>query len=242
MKFALGLFEHPYSDPALLAKVGSEEHRAVAREAVSKSLVLLKNDGVFPIAKDEPTILVAGTANNIGFQSGGWTIEWQGLLGDNTPGTSLLDGIRNTVSADTNVINDPGARFAAVPEGENVALCIGVVGELPYAEGVGDNATLALSGKDIGVINRLSERCDKVAILLISGRPLIITDLVDKADAWVAAWLPGTEGQGVADVLFGDMPFTGKLPYTWPKSVDNLPLGNLKPEDVLFPYGFGLSD
>jgi len=244
VKFALGLFEHPFSDPSLLASVGSAEHRAVAREAVSKSLVLLKNQGVFPIAKDVPTILVAGDADNIGFQSGGWTIEWQGGYGDITPGTSILKAIQDAVSPETNVIDDPYGRFNDVPDGTNVELCIAVVGEAPYAEGRGDSATLSLSVRDTALLSNLRKRCDKLAVILISGRPLIITDQLAEMDALVAAWLPGTEGGGIADVIFGDKPFTGKLPYTWPRSVDQLPLdfSTLKEANVLFPFGFGLTD
>ncbi|MFO7680424.1 MAG: glycoside hydrolase family 3 C-terminal domain-containing protein [Chloroflexota bacterium] len=121
-------------------------------------------------------------------------------------------------------------------------VCLAVVGELPYAEGIGDSATLMLPVKEIRTLNRMAEMCDQLAVVLVSGRPLIITDHIDNWDALVAAWLPGTEGQGVADVLFGDAPFTGKTAYTWPLSVDQLPLdfATLTAEDVLFPFGFGL--
>lgn len=238
VKFALGLFEQPFSEPAMLETVGSEEHRAIAREAVSKSMVLLKNENnALPLDKDLPMLLVAGFADNIGIQSGGWTIEWQGASGDITPGTTILDGIEATVGDDTEIIYDAAARFEDVPDG-NLPTCLGVVSELPYAEGIGDSTDLALSDKDAGMVERLSERCDTLIIVIVSGRPLIITEYVDGVDALVAAWLPGTEGQGVADVLFGDMPFTGKLPFTWPRSVDQLPLGTS--DDPLFPYGHGL--
>ena len=122
-------------------------------------------------------------------------------------------------------------------------VCVGVVGERPYAEGLGDSADLSLPVTDMRVLNRMEETCDQLVIILISGRPLIITDRIDSWDALVAAWLPGTEGLGVADVLFGERPFTGKLPYTWPRTIDQLPFdfANLDESDVLFPFGYGLT-
>ena len=244
VKFEMGLFEHPYSNPDLLPLVGSEEHRAVAREAVAQSQVLLKNDGnLLPLAKDLPALYVAGeAADNIGIQAGGWTIEWQGKPGDITPGTTILEAIQNTVSPETAVIYNPYAQFGDDLPAEEPMICLGVVGEPPYAEGQGDSATLTLPPKEFRTLNRLAEQCDQLAVVLVSGRPLIIADQIENWDALVAAWLPGTEGQGVADVLFGDKPFTGKTAYTWPISVDQLPLdfASLSEEDVLFPFGYGL--
>jgi beta-glucosidase len=243
VKFEMGLFEQPYSNPEFVPLVGSEQHRAVAREAVAQSQVLLKNEGdMLPLAKDLPTLYVAGAAaDDIGIQAGGWTIEWQGKQGDITPGTTILQAIENTVSAETAVVYDKFAQFDEVPDGDPI-ICLGVVGELPYAEGQGDSATLALPVKELRTVNRLVEMCDQVAVILVSGRPLMIASQVENWDALVAAWLPGTEGQGVADVLFGDAPFTGKTAYTWPLSVEQLPLdfGTLTEADVLFPFGYGL--
>jgi beta-glucosidase len=245
VKFELGLFERPYSDPALLPLVGSDEHRAVAREAVAKSLVLLKNEGdLLPLAKDLPLLLVGGeAADNIGIQSGGWTIEWQGKSGNITPGTTILQAVQATVSPETSVIYDKFGRFEDVQVDNQPVLCLGVVGELPYAEGVGDSADLQLPVNDLRVLGRMTERCDQLVVIMVSGRPLIISDQIDDWDALVAAWLPGTEGQGVADVLFGDMPFSGRLPYTWPRSVEQLPFDftTLDVGEPLFPYGFGLT-
>ncbi|MCO5190034.1 MAG: glycoside hydrolase family 3 C-terminal domain-containing protein [Anaerolineae bacterium] len=243
VKFALGLFEHPYSDPNLVPLVGSEAHRAVARDAVAQSQVLLKNDGdLLPLAKDLPTLYVAGAAaDDIGIQSGGWTIEWQGKKGAITPGTTILEGIQNAVSAETNVIYNQYAQFGDIDADEPI-VCIGVVGEEPYAEGLGDSETLRLPVTDLRTVNRLAETCDQLVVVLVSGRPLLIADRVADWDALVAAWLPGTEGQGVADVLFGDKPFTGKTAFTWPLSADQLPLDftTITDEAVLFPFGYGL--
>jgi beta-glucosidase len=250
VKFELGLFENPYSDPGLLASVGSDEHRAVAREAVGKSAVLLKNDGdVLPIGDDLNVIFVGGqAADDIGIQSGGWTIEWQGMEGSITPGTTILEGIRTSALGDAEILYDKFGNLDRVDRtggrtgGEDPDLCIGVVGERPYAEGEGDSADLALPSRDLAVLDNLMERCDRLVVVLISGRPLLIADQIDGWDALVAAWLPGTEGQGVADVLFGIEPFQGKLPYTWPRSIDQVPLEALTEggEEPLFPFGFGL--
>ncbi|MCA9951308.1 MAG: glycoside hydrolase family 3 C-terminal domain-containing protein [Anaerolineales bacterium] len=243
VKFEMGLFEHPYSNPNLVPMVGSEEHRAVAREAVAQSQVLLKNEGdLLPFPKDLPTLYVAGAAaDDIGIQSGGWTIEWQGKKGDITPGTTILEAVQNTVVPETAVIYDKFGQFGEVPFNEEL-VCLAVVGEEPYAEGLGDSAMLTLPVNELRTVKRMAEMCDQLAVVLVSGRPLMIADQIENWDALVAAWLPGTEGQGVADVLFGDKPFTGKTAYTWPMSVEQLPLDfdNLS-EEVLFPFGAGIT-
>jgi beta-glucosidase len=238
IKFQLGLFEKPFADNSLLNEIGSAEHRAVAREAVRKSLVLLKNNGILPLSKNTDHIHVAGKmSKDIGSQCGGWTITWQGQTGTITEGTTIYQAIVNSVSPETKVSysrNGSGAKDAHV--------VFVVVGEEPYAEFQGDSATLALSPADKNTIAKAKQFGVPVVIILISGRPLIITEELEQADAFMAAWLPGTEGEGVADVLFGDYAPTGKLPYTWPKSIDQVPInpGDGK-ESPLFPYGFGLS-
>jgi beta-glucosidase len=242
VKYALNLFEQPYSNPDLLSTVGSEEHRAVAQEAVAKSLVLLKNEGsIFPISKDVPYLYIGGSAmDDIGIQSGGWTITWQGESGDITPGTTILEAVQNTVSTDTQLIINQAGQFPETDE-EMPSLCLALVGETPYAEGVGDSENPTISLADKRALNKMEESCDKLAVILISGRPLIINDRIDSWDALVAAWLPGTEGQGVADVIFGDLPFRGKLSFTWPVSTEQLPVGS-SDSDPLFPFGFGLTE
>ena len=251
IKFELGLFERPQADAAMLHTVGSEAHRQLAREAVRKSLVLLKNEGhTLPLARDVSLIFVGGqAADDVGIQCGGWTIEWQGATGKITPGTTILEAIQQAVSADTSVNYDRPGEFEDVTDAAgNPAVAdvgIAVVGERPYAEGVGDRADLGLTWNDIKVIHSLRERSQKLVVILISGRPMIIIHQLPLADAFVAAWLPGTEGQGVTDVLFGDYPFTGQLPYTWPRAVGQLPFDfpNLPSEGCtapLFPFGYGL--
>ena len=250
-KFTLGLFEHPYADPQALARVGSPEHRAVAREAVHQSLVLLKNENqALPIAKNTPLIFVAGqAAEDIGLQAGGWTITWQGQEGKVMPGTTILEGIKQLVAPKTQIVYDRFALFEDIKgtQGSLAKADVGivVVAEKPYAEGVGDEADPKLSATDITVIEKMRQRSQKLIVILMSGRPIEITDQLPSIDALVAAWLPGTEGNGVADMLFGDYQFTGKLPFTWQRWNTQLPFNFAKlPKQgcdaPLFSYGFGL--
>jgi beta-glucosidase len=254
VKFMLGLFENPTTepDPSLFAVVGSEEHRELARQAVRESLVLLQNEGdVLPLAKDTPIIFVAGeAADSIGLQSGGWTIEWQGGMGNITEGTTILEAVEAAVSDETEVYFNRFGRFDRFNDeaGNPIQADIGivVVGETPYAEGVGDSNDLSLPEQQIGTINRVREVSDRVVVIIFSGRPMVITEQLESAEAWVAAWLPGSEGAGVTDVLFGDAPFTGKLPFTWLRSMEQLPFDfeNLPKEGEdapLFPFGYGLT-
>ncbi len=245
-KFMLGLFENPFGDPSLAATVGSEEHRALARQAVRESLVLLKNDKhALPIDKNVATILVAGI-NSTGIQAGGWTLEWQGEQRNTLVGTTILDGIRELVDANTQVLYDDMGQFDNFSGKAPVGIAI--VGEMPYAEGMGDSADLSLDSMDLTVINRLRPLVDQLIVVILSGRPMVITDQYQTAEAWVAAWLPGSEGAGVADVLFGDAPFVGKLPYTWPRSNAQLPININNSANLsgcagpLFPYGYGLGN
>jgi beta-glucosidase len=243
-KFKLGLFEKPYADPALAATVGSPEHRLLARQAVRESLVLLKNDGnALPIDKHVHTLLLAGL-DNTGIQSGGWTLEWQGVTENLQGATTIFKGLRATLSPDTQVYYDSVGNF---PDFHGTApVGVVIVGELPYAEGVADAADMRLSPGNIEIIDRVRQKVDKLVVILLSGRPLVITEQYQNVDAWVAAWLPGSEGEGVADVLLGDYPFTGKLPYTWPRSNGQLPInqnnvtGKTGCAAPLFPFGYGL--
>jgi beta-glucosidase len=242
VKMKAGIFENPEVDDQYLDLVGGQNHRALAREAAAKSVVLLKNEGqILPLSKTQSRLFVAGQwADDIGYQCGGWTVEWLGGSGDITPGTSILDAIRATLPAETVVDFDPDGFFAEAG-GEHAEIGLLFLGELPYTEGFGDRADLNLSEVDIALIKRMRGRCQKLVVVLVTGRPLIITEQLPLMDALVVAWLPGTEGQGVADVLFGDVPFGGKLPTTWPRDMDQIPLSKIGEGDPLFPFGFGLS-
>jgi beta-glucosidase len=214
----------------------------VAREAVRKSVVLLKNENkTLPISKRLSRIHVSGkSADNIGNQCGGWTIQWQGQSGNVTPGgITILEAIKAAVSPETEVTYSLDGSGAAGAE-----LGIAVIGERPYAEGVGDRSDLSLDNEDIHAIGNLKKAGIPVVVLLISGRPMVINNALPQADAFLAAFFPGTEGEGIADVLFGDYKPTGKLSFSWPKSMDQLPLNINGPKDrytPLFPYGYGLT-
>jgi len=239
IKFEMGLFDNAVVDPALTVAIGSPEHRAVARECVRESLVLLKNEKhVLPLSKKIQQLAVIGVAaDDLGTQCGGWTISWQGDHGNVTHGgTTILAAIRQTVSRETQVTFSPGGSNL-----ENPAAVIVVVGESPYAEMKGDRTNLDLSAQDAALIAKAKSSGAPVVTILLSGRPLILNSALTNSSAFVAAWLPGTEGQGLADVLFGDSKFIGKLPRTWPRSNDHPATGD-KSEKPLFPFGFGMTD
>lgn len=241
VKFAMGLMDKNksvFADRSLHKQFGSAEHRQVARQAVCQSLVLLKNEkNILPISKKITHIHIAGkSADDIGNQCGGWTIEWLGKSGNvTTNGTTILQAVKNIVSSDTNIT------FSKDGTGvQDANIGIVVIGEIPYAEGRGDVAEPLLGKEDIETVCNMEKAGIPVVVVLISGRPLIINEVLEKSNAFIAAWLPGTEGQGVADVLFGDYKPTGKLSFTWPSSVSQIPLGTGKGEP-LFKSGFGLT-
>jgi beta-glucosidase len=243
VKFAMGLMDPDYdyrADRSLMKEIGSAAHREVARRAVRESLVLLKNaNGTLPISKSVARIHVGGkSADDIGNQCGGWTIDWQGKSGNvTTGGTTVLAAIRNAVSSGTQITFSESGRGA---EGADVGVV--VIGETPYAEYSGDRADLSLSKADITTVANMKKAGIPVVVILFSGRPMIIQEVLEDADAFIAAWLPGTEGQGITDVIFGDYQPTGKLSFTWPKSMSRVPM-NLGDAgyDPLFEYGYGLS-
>ncbi|KAL3644117.1 hypothetical protein CASFOL_012049 [Castilleja foliolosa] len=246
VKFIMGLFEHPLADNSMIKYLGNQEHRELAREAVRKSLVLLKNGKdkikpLLPLPKKASKILVAGThANDIGRQCGGWTIEWQGKTGNTTAGTTILTAIKNTVDNETGVVfnETPDSKYL---KSNKFDYAIVVVGEPPYAETFGDSLNLTIPKQGLDTISNVCAYV-KCVVVLITGRPVVIQSYLPKIDALVAAWLPGSEGQGVADVLFGDYGFNGTLPITWFKNVGQLPMhvGDSH-YDPLFKLGFGLT-
>jgi beta-glucosidase len=237
-KFRVGLFDHAPVSPQWVDLVGCSEHRAVAREAVRQSLVLLKNDNrALPLSAETPRIHVAGAgAADIGLACGGWTIEWQGSPGPITDGTTLLDGLRCMAKGE--VVYHRTGGFAS-----NADSGIVVVAEPPYAEGHGDSSTLALTAEDVHLIKTMREHCQRLILVIYSGRPLMISDILPDCDAVVAAWLPGSEAGEIAAVLFGKTDFSGRLPFSWPVDLSQVPLSALKTSEraPLWPFGFGLS-
>jgi beta-glucosidase len=238
VKVQMGLFTNAYTDPALTAQIGSPEHRQVARQCVQQSLVLLKNERqTLPLSKNLKHLAVIGAAAaDLGLQCGGWTITWQGASGETTRGgTTLLAGIRRAVSAETQVTFSPDGSNTTNPDAVVV-----VIGEPPYAEMIGDRTNLDLSPADAALVQKAKTLGAPVTTILLSGRPLILGSALEASDAFLAAWLPGTEGAGVADVLFGAVKPTGKLPREWPRNNDQL-AANTLPGAPLFDYGYGLT-
>ncbi|GMI81736.1 hypothetical protein like AT3G47000 [Hibiscus trionum] len=247
VKFVAALFEYPFSDRSLLDTVGCKLHRELAREAVRKSLVLLKNEKnpgkpFLPLKKNAKRVLIAGThADDLGYQCGGWTRYWQGSSGRITIGTSILDAFREVMGEETEVIYEKYPSPNTLAE-SNFSFAVVAVGEEPYAESAGDNSELVIPLNGSELISTIADRIPTL-VILISGRPLLIEPwLLEKMDALIAAWLPGTEGRGITDVVFGDYEFEGRLPMTWFRTTKQLPINNGDNSfDPLFPLGFGLT-
>lgn len=175
---------------------------------------------------------------------GAWSVEWQGIDGDvPVVATSILAGIKAVANQETQIEYDELGEFAANKNKAEIG--IAVVGEKPYAEGWGDKENPILDDEDLLAIKNLQRSCEKVVIIIVSGRPILITNELNSLDALVATWLPGSEGAGVADVLFGNKPFVGKLPLPWPAHSEQLPIDHTgvtaDQTQVLFPRYFGLS-
>ena len=257
-KFELGLFEKPFTDRRNIDEIGSPAHRAVARQAVAQSQVLLKNDRrTLPISSHgHGRIYVAGSnADNIGNQAGGWTITWQGGSTNVIPGTTILEGIEDAAGKSPVTFS---ADASAPVHSSDVGIV--VVGETPYAEGFGDvggplwaydpgdqgvprpEKDMLLSAADSAAVDTVCSTAKKCVVVVVSGRPLVIDPArLSTIDALVAAWLPGSEGAGVADTLFGERPFTGKLPVTWPRTLEQEPINVGDADyDPLYPFGYGL--
>jgi beta-glucosidase len=245
-KFELGLFEHPFTDRRNIGQIGDSAHRAGAARAAAESQVLLKNaHDILPLSPHDRIYVAGGNADNLGAQTGGWTLTWQGHPGAIAdPGTTILKGIES---------RDPHVTYSADASAPTAGHDIGVVvvGEHPYAEGQGDVgntgsstngniASLDLTGADHAAVDTVCHAMPCV-VLVVSGRPMTITDQLSEIDGLVASWLPGSEGEGVADALFGSVPFTGQLPQSWPRTLAQEPTNVGDPHyDPLFPFGWGL--
>ncbi len=246
-KFRLNLFEKPFPDSSLVSEIGIKEHREVAKRAVRESLVLLKNENkILPLSKETKKIVVVGEhANSSGLQSGGWTINWQGTTENYKGATTILEGIQKHTLGE--VIYDKDA----TENHFDADVAIIVVGETPYAEFFGDighesnTRKLTLTKEHKKYIKTYQEKGVKTIVVLVSGRPLVVTNQIEKSNAFIAAWLLGSEGDGIAEVLFGDYNFSGKLPHSWPKSKKDFK-GKYGPNfwdtsiEPLFPLGYGL--
>jgi beta-glucosidase len=271
IKFRMNLFADAKSNATLFQEFGSASHRTVARECVRKSLVLLKNEGnALPLKSTEKVVVVGPWASSMGAQCGGWTITWQGLTTSPTisGGTTILKGLQDAGGANV-TYDESGTNLAAA---DKIVL---VIGEAPYAEGAGDhgykddpasgwvqcisctqykNQTMSMVLADCpnaALLDKCFNSGKPVVVVLISGRPMIITQELAKAKAFVAAWQPGSEGAGVADVLYSvnGANFSGKLTHTWPASLEQIPInsGTAYADEPkgsggtpLFEYGFGL--
>ena len=239
VKCEMGLFDTSgVIDRALTAQVGSAAHRMVARRAVQKSLVVLKNDGgVLPLAKATVNVALAGnTADNTGNMCGGWTITWQGQNSSPVPGaTSVRLAMEAAIAGRVTYSENGGSRGSA-----NVG--IAVIGETPYSEDRGDRSDLTIPGDQVAVVRTMKEAGLRTVVVLVAGRPMILEPLMQYADAIVMAWLPGSEGAGVTDVLFGDVRPSGKLPFTWPRTMAQIPINQGDATyDPLYPYGHGVT-
>jgi len=236
VKFDLGLFENSLGNSSLIkSSFASTEHKKVAETAVTESMVLLKNDGILPLKKNSKIYVTGPAANSIGIQCGGWTIDWQGNQRQ-TSGVTILDGFKNIANSNGGII------ITDIEKAKEADLTVVVIGENSYAEGKGDDGSLGLDNgmalqentkalADAKGINK------PIVTIMVSGRPRIISENLKDWSAFVEAWLPGSEGEGVAEVIYGDVNFKGKLPVTWPKSNSSLPI---KEDNILFPIGYGL--
>jgi beta-glucosidase len=250
VKAKMGLFDPARPLEGKAGILGAPEHRAVAREAVAKSLVLLKNDGVLPVKASAHVLVTGPGADSIGMQSGGWTLSWQGDGNGNElfpNGESIFAGIRDAVKAGGGTADySADGSFQARPD-----VAIVVFGEQPYAEMRGDIRTLEFQPGDkqaLATLRKLKAAGIPVVSVFLSGRPLWVNPELNASDAFVAAWLPGTEGAGVADVLIGDAAgrprkdFRGRLSFSWPRTAGQFTLNKGMPDyDPLFALGYGLS-
>jgi beta-glucosidase len=242
VKCEMGLFDtNGVIDTAATNRVGSAEHRMVARRAVQKSMVVLKNDNaVLPLAKTAKVALAGGSAQNTGNQCGGWTITWQGVTGDVIVGAT---SVRAAMEAEIGAANVLYSANASNTAGATVG--VAVVGERPYSEGTGDVPSTTrpdLTVPEVATVMALKAAGLRTVVVVIAGRPMILDPIMQYADAIVMAWLPGSEGAGVTDILFGNVSPTGKLPMSWPRTMSQIPVNfGDTTYDPLYRYGHGLT-
>lgn len=244
-KFELGLFEAPLADRSLAETVGNDEHRALAREAVAKSQVVLTNDGVLPISTASRVLITGSGADDLGNQAGGWTITWQGASGDTIEGTTVLEAAEAAFAAADaggTVVSERRLSDETLTEvAGQVDVAIAVVGETPYAEFEGDRPDgVRLTGFDVVTLQALRDAGIPTVVVVYSGRPIDLGGAEQWANALVAGWLPGSEGAGVTDVLLGAVDPTGTLPMSWPASADQQPINVGDGQVPLFDFGAGL--
>ncbi|MBN2436485.1 MAG: glycoside hydrolase family 3 protein [Spirochaetes bacterium] len=253
LKFEMGLFENPLADGTLLSSVGTDESMKTAREAVRKSLVLLKNNkNALPLSEDDPVAVIGTKSKDMGVMCGGWTVYWggysmheklRGWLDDNSQkikaqnmfvkGTTILDSLTERLGEDKISYSDNGENTGPAKKS------IVVIGEVPYVEFTGDSNDLGISEEDVARVKNARSKGTQVIAVIISGRPLIITEIEPYCDAIVAAWLPGSmAGPGITDALYGDHDFTGKLSFTWPRSMKDIPFK--ESTKGMYPRGYGL--
>ncbi|MGJ8679703.1 glycoside hydrolase family 3 N-terminal domain-containing protein [Paraglaciecola sp.] len=253
VKIRAGLFEKPSPAERMFSGktelIGQQSHRDVAKQAVRESLVLLKNNGnILPLSPKQHVLVAGDAADNIGKQSGGWSVTWQGtgnVNADFPGGSSIYAGIAKQVqNAGGKVTLSETGEFQDKPD-----VAIVIFGEEPYAEGQGDVDHLAYQSDtkaDLALLNKLKSQGIPTVAVFISGRPMWVNAELNASDAFVAAWLPGSEGSAVADVLMADnqqnvqQDFIGKLSFSWPSAPDQMPNRFDSQYDPLFAYGYGL--
>ncbi|MEO0907894.1 MAG: glycoside hydrolase family 3 N-terminal domain-containing protein [Pseudomonadota bacterium] len=252
MKQQLGMFDNPLRPSARANAgrwdmLGMDAHRAIAREAVAKSLVVLKNDGVLPLRQGANIVVAGSAADNIPQQAGGWSITWQGggdLTAQHFPGaTSIYQGLEQAArnaGAQIRLATAPSEANGEAPDTGDADIAIVVFGEQPYAEFVGDRKDMVLRDEEgLELLRAYRAAGVKTVAVFLSGRPMWMNREINAADAFVAAWLPGSEGGGIADIVFGLREASGRLSFSWPEQCEGAPVNS--PDGALFGLGFGRS-
>jgi beta-glucosidase len=222
VKEAMGLLDGDEPPPPAIAEVGCAAHRELAREAAAAGTVVLRDDrGVLPLTGTGRVLVAGAAADDVGLLCGGWTIEWTGGAGPITPGTTLAAGLREHLG-DRLVVTGATAEDVDELAATEAEVGIVVVHEPPYAEGLGDRTSLALGAAQVALVAAVADRVERTVLVVVSGRPLVLGDALEHVDAVVAAWWPGSEAAGVADVLVGVHPASGRLPLDWPARDEQL--------------------